>query len=76
MNRWSRRISLLMLVCGLCTTLGCAVLHDLKPHRLQRLNRGPAVGSGALYSVADPSVPTVSRSQEDPCGLADEPVSR
>ena len=24
-------------------------LHNLKPHRLQRLNRGPDIGSGSLY---------------------------
>jgi len=76
MNRWSRRMSLLLLACGLFTTLGCAVLHDLKPHRLQRLNRGPAVGSGALYSVADPRVPAASRSQEDRFGLLERSVSR
>jgi len=65
MNCWSRRMFLLLLVCGLFAAPGCAVLHDLKPHRLQRLNRGPAVGSGALYSVSDSSVAAASRSQAD-----------
>ena len=51
MTHWSRRIARLALVCSVLTSLGCSVLHDLKPHRLQRLNRGPAVGSGALYSI-------------------------
>jgi hypothetical protein len=33
------------------TAAGC---HDLQPHRLQRLNRGPGMGSDAYYSVPDP----------------------
>lgn len=34
-------------------TAGCqsAIWHELQPHRLWRLNRGPAPGNGALYSV-------------------------
>lgn len=42
------------LAVGLIPLSGCRVLHELQPHRLQRLNRGPDIGSGALYSVPDP----------------------
>ena len=33
------------------TAAGC---HDLQPHRLQRMNRGPGLSSDAYYSVPDP----------------------
>ncbi|MEO1999767.1 MAG: hypothetical protein ABGZ17_31370 [Planctomycetaceae bacterium] len=55
MKCWSRRMTIVILACGVLTSLGCSVLHDLKPHRLQRLNRGPSVGSGALYSIPSPA---------------------
>lgn len=38
----------------LLSAAGCHILHDLQPHRLQRMNRNPDMGSGALYSVPDP----------------------
>lgn len=44
---------------GTCLVMlsGCRIMHELQPHRLQRLNRGPDIGSGALYSVQD-EIPT------------------
>jgi hypothetical protein len=33
-------------------TAGC---HELQPHRLQRLNRGPGLSTEAYYSIPDPS---------------------
>lgn len=30
------------------------MLHNLKPHRLARLNRAPKPGRDAFYSVSDP----------------------
>ena len=39
----SRTILTCALVCSIMSNLGCASFwHDLKPSRLQRLNRGPA----------------------------------
>ena len=39
----SRTILTCALVCSIMSNLGCASFwHDLKPHRLNRLNRGPA----------------------------------
>ena len=45
---WLMRSGLILL--GF-TAAGC---HDLQPHRLQRLNRGPGLSSDAYYSVPDP----------------------
>jgi hypothetical protein len=37
-----------------CVTL-CGCFHELQPHRLQRLNRGPDLTSGGYnFSVPDP----------------------
>ncbi len=53
-------ISLRRLVIGgmLCALLssgtGCALMHELKPHRLWRLNRQPPPPSTANFSVSDP----------------------
>ena len=46
----------LVLVCGmLLGVVGCGeMLHNMKLHRLQRLNRNPPIGDGAMYSVSDP----------------------
>ena len=39
----SRTILALALACSILSNLGCASFwHDLKPYRLNRLNRGPA----------------------------------
>ena len=46
-----------------CAT-GCQLLHELQPHRLQRLNRGPEIGSGALYSVSD-EIPDETDDEEE-----------
>ena len=49
------RVSLLVAVLCLSAFTGCEskLLHNLQPHRLYRMNRGPAPGRGALYSVSD-----------------------
>lgn len=46
---------------------GCEVLHELKPHRLHRWNRGPGMESGyeAYYSVPDP-IPTTGNESAEP----------
>ena len=47
---------LLFLTAIVCSLTGCDFLHNLQPHRLHHLNRGPASSSGSepYYSVADP----------------------
>ena len=49
---------LLFLTAMVCSLTGCDFLHNLQPHRLHRLNRGPASSSGSLdisaFSVPDP----------------------
>ena len=40
---------------------GCALTHDLQPHRLWRFNRGPAPSSDPYFSVSDPIPPLTSR---------------
>ena len=45
-----------MLVGGLIavTSTGCALMHEVQPHRLWRFNRGPAPSSNPYFSVSDP----------------------
>jgi hypothetical protein len=47
---------LLFLTAMVCSLTGCDFLHNLQPHRLHRLNRGPASSSGSnpYFSVPDP----------------------
>ena len=33
---------------------GCSLMHDLRPHRLWRWNRGPAPSGNPFFSVSDP----------------------
>lgn len=51
------RTVVLMILCTspVFLSTGCAVLHELKPHRLHRLNRyEPQPDPGAMFSVPDP----------------------
>ena len=50
------RMSVALVFAMSLTVSGCnsAFMHDLKPHRLWRLNRGPAPGRSTLFSVSDP----------------------
>ncbi len=60
---------MLKLLCGACLlcastfAVGC---HDLMPHRLQRMNRGPDMtgADGYNFSVPDP-IPPLQRDSED-----------
>ena len=41
-----------LIVCAFCAGGCSSVWHELKPHRLQRLNRGPGMPTGPeAYSV-------------------------
>ena len=41
---------------------GCEVLHNLQPHRLQRLNRTEPMGNDAYqFSIADPQPESATR---------------
>lgn len=44
-----------LLALAVCSaTTGCAMMHDMQPHRLWRWNRGPAPSSNPFFSVSDP----------------------
>ena len=47
------------------TFTGCALMHEVQPHRLWRYNRGPAPSSNPYFSVSDPIPPTASRSASE-----------
>lgn len=38
----------------LLSTCGCALMHELQPHRMWRWNRNPAPSSDPYFSVSDP----------------------
>ena len=64
----SRKIWQCVVVSCLTITVGCeSIWHELKPHRMQRLNRGPApsidpdfgsIGPKRSTSLADTGLPT------------------
>ena len=50
-----RLLSAGLLGLTLSAMTGCGLLHDLQPHRLQRLNRVEPMGSDAYqFSIPDP----------------------
>ena len=50
-----RRFGWCVLAGGLwLTSSGCTLMHDLRPHRLWRWNRGPAPSTNPFFSVSDP----------------------
>ncbi len=50
-----RRLSFSVLAAGIwLTSSGCAMMHELQPHRMWRWNRGPAPSSNPFFSVSDP----------------------
>lgn len=53
--RLNRSLLRVAVVAAVVAITGCEsrIFHDLQPHRLWRLNRQPAPGRGALYSVSD-----------------------
>ena len=51
--RWAK----LSWLCVMATVIsGCALTHELQPHRLWRWNRGPGASSDPFFSVSDASV--------------------
>lgn len=53
---------------------GCALWHELQPHRLHRLNRVPAPHLDPEFSQVDPAKPSewiVVRAQNERPGVAD-----
>lgn len=50
-----RRMGFCVLAGGLwLTSSGCALMHEMQPHRLWRWNRGPAPSTNPFFSVSDP----------------------
>lgn len=65
-----RRFEWCVIVSAVCwVSSGCAMTHDLQPHRLGHWNRGPAPSTNPFFSVSDP-IPQLGESGEFP-----EPVS-
>ncbi len=48
-----------------CVSSGCALTHDLQPHRLRNWNRGPAPSTNPFFSVSDP-IPQLGEAGEFP----------
>lgn len=72
MVRARRLLAFGLAVLTLWPAAGCALLHELQPHRLQRWNRNPNYYRGdALFSVSDepaerPRPPQRDQASEDP----------
>jgi hypothetical protein len=50
-----RRLSFSVLATGVwLASSGCAMMHELQPHRMWRWNRGPAPSTNPFFSVSDP----------------------
>ncbi len=50
-----RHMGFTVLVAGLwLTSSGCAMMHEMQPHRMWRWNRGPAPSANPFFSVSDP----------------------
>lgn len=63
----------------LCSS-GCAMMHELQPHRLWRWNRNPAPSSDPYFSVSDPipqlGLPAESLDEpSDPTPVASSPLA-
>lgn len=54
MSSWRAPIILGLTVCALSCSTGCALFHELQPHRLRRLNATPSPMRDAMFSVSDP----------------------
>lgn len=61
-----RRFGWCVLACGFWLVApGCALMHEMQPHRLWRWNRGPAPSSNPFFSISDP-IPQLGESREFP----------
>ena len=50
-----RRCWWCVLASAMClVSSGCALMHDFRPHRMWRWNRGPAPSTNPFFSVSDP----------------------
>ena len=69
-----RRIGWMLVVGGIMmSSQGCALMHDVQPHRLWRFNRGPSPSSNPYFSVSDPIPQTESRPLAPTADDTDEP---
>ncbi len=61
------RIGMLVMILAASNLIGCAsLLHELKPHRLHRLNRHPAPSQDPEFTSLSPSQsPTILRAQSE-----------
>ncbi len=50
-----RRFGWCVLTSAMCLFFsGCAMMHEFRPHRMWRFNRGPAPSTNPFFSVSDP----------------------
>ena len=71
-----RRFGWCVMVSAVCWVFsGCAMMHDLRPHRLRQWNRGPAPSANPFFSVSDP-IPKLGAPGEFPesDGAATDPT--
>ncbi len=71
-----RRFGWCVLASAMCLVFsGCAMMHDFRPHRLWRFNRGPAPSTNPFFSVSDP-IPQLGEPGEfpDPVNATVEPA--
>ena len=60
-----RRIPLLLFILLVSQLAGCALLHELQPHRLHRWNRGPAPSLDPEFTTMKADEPSpVIRAQQ------------
>ena len=71
----THRLACLALIGCSLAAAGCnsTLMHNLKPHRLWRLNRGSSPGREAYFSVAEE--PTMRVVENSPAGRAYRPVA-
>ena len=61
-----RRFGWCVLASAMCLVFsGCALMHDFRPHRMWRFNRGPAPSTNPFFSVSDP-IPQLGAPAEFP----------
>lgn len=64
MKRMLKTFQFLMVVLAMSTSVGCSLLYELQPHRLQRLNQGEGMSREAYFSVSDSGLKKLE--QKDP----------
>lgn len=62
----SRTVVTIALFASVVCQMGCSILHELKPHRMQRMNRGPAPSLDPEFSHWKPASPSLFAEKVSP----------